>query len=65
MTILKVFSDTPEAMMVKQSVLRRTILAPTATLVYGTDFDFSVFLVLRTGRSDWLMAFNDTPLFAH
>jgi alpha-glucoside transport system substrate-binding protein len=62
--ILKVFSDTPEAMMVKQSGFAGgTILGTYSNLVYGTDFDFFGVPGAQglQGGSDWLMAFNDTP----
>jgi len=62
--ILKVFSDPPEAMMVKQSGFAGgTILGQHPDYVYGTDYDF--FMVPEAkglqGGSDWMMAFNDTP----
>lgn len=62
--ILKVFSDTPEAMMVKQSGFAGgTILGTYSNLIYGTDFDFFGVPGAQglQGGSDWLMAFNDTP----
>lgn len=62
--ILKVFADTPEAMMVKQSGFAGgTITGTYANLAYGTDFDFFGVPGAQglQGGSDWLMAFNDTP----
>jgi len=61
--ILKVFSDPPEAMMVKQSGFAGgTITGTYADLVYGTDFDF--FGVPEAqglqGGSDWMMSFSDS-----
>jgi alpha-glucoside transport system substrate-binding protein len=62
--ILKVFSDPPEAMMVKQSGFAQgTITAEYADLQYGTDFDFFVVPGAQglQGGSDWMMAFSDKP----
>lgn len=61
--ILKVFSDPPEAMMVKQSGFASgTILGTYPDLKYGTDFDF--FQVPGAqgvqGGFDWMMAFSDS-----
>jgi alpha-glucoside transport system substrate-binding protein len=62
--ILKVFSDPPEAMMVKQSGFAGgTVADQYPDLVYGTAYDF--FQVPGAqglqGGADWMMAFNDTP----
>jgi alpha-glucoside transport system substrate-binding protein len=62
--IYKVFSDPPEAMMVKQSGFASgEIVKKYPDLKYGTDFDF--FLVPGAkglqGGADWLMAFKDSP----
>jgi len=62
--IYKVFSDPPEAMMVKQSGFAGgAIAAQFPSLQYGTDYDF--FQVPGAqglqGGSDWLMAFSDKP----
>jgi alpha-glucoside transport system substrate-binding protein len=62
--IYKVFSDPPEAMMVKQSGFAGgEVEAQYPELEYGTDFDF--FQVPGAqgvqGGSDWLMVFNDAP----
>ena len=60
----KVFSDPPEALMVKQSGFASgEVLTKYPSLVYGTDFDF--FGVpgakgLQAGY-DWMLAFKDTP----
>lgn len=62
--IYKVFSDPPEAMMVKQSGFAAgEIVSQYPDLVYGTDYDF--FGVpgaqgVQAG-SDWMMAFSDKP----
>ncbi len=60
----KVFSDPPEALMVKQSGFASgEILTKYPTLVYGTDFDFFGFpgaKGLQAGY-DWMLAFKDTP----
>jgi len=62
--IYKVFSDPPEAMMIKQSGFAGGAIADQyPDLVYGEDFDF--FMVPGAqglqGGSDWMMAFADTP----
>ncbi|MCI0396818.1 MAG: ABC transporter substrate-binding protein [Chloroflexi bacterium] len=62
--ILKVFSDPPEAMMVKQSGFASgTITDQYPDLVYGTDFDFFGVPGAQgvQGGSDWMMAFSDSP----
>jgi alpha-glucoside transport system substrate-binding protein len=62
--ILKVFSDPPEAMMVKQSGFAGgTIVGQYPDLVFGTDYDFFVIPGAKglQGGSDWMMSFNDTP----
>ncbi|NLB71647.1 MAG: carbohydrate ABC transporter substrate-binding protein, partial [Chloroflexi bacterium] len=62
--ILKVFSDTPEAYMVKQSGFASgTLLGTYPDKVYGVDYDFFGVPGAQglQGGSDWLMAFNDTP----
>ncbi len=62
--ILKVFSDPPEAMMVKQSGFAGgTITGTYADLKYGTDYDFFPVPGAQglQGGADWMMAFNDTP----
>ena len=62
--ILKVFSDQPEAYMVKQSGFASgTILGTYPDKVYGVDYDFFGVPGAQglQGGSDWLMAFNDTP----
>jgi len=60
----KVFSDPPEALMVKQSGFASgEILTKYPSLVYGTDFDFFGFpgaKGLQAGY-DWMLAFKDTP----
>ena len=61
--ILKVFSDPPEAMMVKQSGFAQgTITTQYPDLQYGTDFDFFVIPGAQglQGGSDWMMAFSDS-----
>jgi alpha-glucoside transport system substrate-binding protein len=62
--IYKVFSDPPEAMMVKQSGFAGgEVQAQYPDLEYGTDFDF--FQVPGAqgvqGGSDWMMSFSDKP----
>jgi alpha-glucoside transport system substrate-binding protein len=62
--IYKVFSDPPEAMMVKQSGFAGgEVEAQFPDLEYGTDFDF--FMVPGAqgvqGGSDWMMSFSDSP----
>ncbi len=62
--IFKVFSDPPEAMMVKQSGFAGGEVAKQYTdLVYGTDFDFFAVPGAQglQGGADWMMAFTDTP----
>jgi len=62
--ILKVFSDPPEAMMVKQSGFAAgTIVSTYPDLKYGTDYDFFPVPGAKglQGGADWMMAFNDTP----
>ena len=62
--ILKVFSDPPEAMMVKQSGFASgTILAQHPDFKLGTDYDFFVIPGAQglQGGSDWMMAFSDKP----
>jgi alpha-glucoside transport system substrate-binding protein len=62
--ILKVFSDTPEAFMVKQSGFASgTLLGTYPDKVYGKDYDFFGVPGAQglQGGSDWLMVFNDTP----
>jgi len=62
--ILKVFSDPPEAMMVKQSGFAGgTITATYPDLKYGTDFDFFPVPGAQglQGGADWMMAFSDKP----
>jgi len=62
--ILKVFSDPPEAMMVKQSGFAGgTVTAEYPDLQYGTDYDFFVVPGAKglQGGSDWMMAFSDKP----
>lgn len=60
--ILKVFSDPPEAMMVKQSGFASgTILGQFPTLKYGVDYDFFGVPGAKglQGGADWMMAFSD------
>ncbi len=62
--ILKVFSDPPEAFMVKQSGFAAgTITTQYPDYVFGTDYDFFVIPGAKglQGGSDWLMAFSDKP----
>ncbi|MBA4383710.1 MAG: hypothetical protein C0410_03150 [Anaerolinea sp.] len=62
--IIKVFSNPPEAMMVKQSGFAGgTVLATYPDLKYGTDYDFFGVPGAQglQGGSDWLMAFSDKP----
>ncbi|NMB63080.1 MAG: extracellular solute-binding protein [Chloroflexi bacterium] len=62
--ILKVFSDPPEAMMVKQSGFAGgTVAAQYPDLEYGADYDFFAVPGAQglQGGADWLMVFNDTP----
>ncbi len=62
--IYKVFSDPPEAMMVKQSGFAGgEIVKQYPDLQYGTDFDFFAFPGAKgmQGGADFLMAFSDSP----
>lgn len=62
--IYKVFSDPPEAMMVKQSGFAGGVVKEKyPDLEYGTDYDFFAIPGAQglQGGADWLMAFNDTP----
>lgn len=62
--ILKVFSNPPEAMMVKQSGFAGgTILETYPDLEYGVDYDFFGVpgAMGLQGGSDWMMAFSDKP----
>ena len=62
--IYKVFSDPPEAMMVKQSGFAGgEIVKQYPSLQYGTDFDFFAFPGAKgmQGGADYMMAFSDTP----
>jgi alpha-glucoside transport system substrate-binding protein len=62
--IYKVFSDPPEAMMVRQSGFAGgAIQAKFPDLVYGTDYDFFNFPGAKglQGGADLMLAFNDTP----
>lgn len=62
--ILKVFSDPPEAMMVKQSGFAGgTITAQYPDFKYGEDYDFFGVPGAKglQGGSDWMMAFSDKP----
>ena len=61
--IYKVFSDPPEAMMVKQSGFAGGEVAKQyPDLEYGTDYDFFAVPGAQglQGGADWLMAFNDS-----
>lgn len=62
--ILSVFSEPPEALMVKQSGLAGASITETyPDLEYGTDYGFFVIpdaQGLQVG-SDWMLAFNDSP----
>jgi alpha-glucoside transport system substrate-binding protein len=61
--IYKVFSDPPEAMMVKQSGFAGgEIVKQFPDLEYGTDFDFFAVPDAQgvQGGSDWMMAFSDS-----
>jgi alpha-glucoside transport system substrate-binding protein len=60
--IYKVFSDPPEAMMVKQSGFAGgEVAAQYPDLEYGTDYDFFGVPGAQgmQGGSDWMMAFSD------
>lgn len=62
--IYKVFSDPPEAMMVKQSGFAGgEIVKQYPDLEYGVDFDFFGFPGAQglQGGADFLMAFGDSP----
>lgn len=62
--IYKVFSDPPEAMMVKQSGFAGgEIQAKYTDLEYGLDYDFFAVPGAQglQGGADWMMAFQDTP----
>jgi len=62
--ILKVFSDPPEAMMVKQSGFAGgEVSKQYPDLVYGQDYDFFGVPGAKglQGGSDWMMAFSDKP----
>lgn len=62
--ILKVFSDPPEAYMVKQSGFAGgTITTQYPDFVFGEDYDFFVIPGAKglQGGSDWMMAFSDKP----
>ena len=62
--IYKVFSDPPEAMMVKQSGFAGAEAATQyPDLEYGTDYDFFAVPGAQglQGGADWMMAFTDTP----
>lgn len=62
--IHKVYSDPPEAMMVKQSGFAGgAAVEQYPDLVYGTDYDFFAVPGAQglQGGADWLMAFTDTP----
>ncbi len=61
--IYKVFSDPPEAMMVKQSGFAGgQIAAQYPSLKYGTDYDFYGVPGAQglQGGSDWMMSFSDS-----
>ncbi len=62
--IYKVFSDPPEAMMVKQSGFAGgEIAAQYPDLEYGTDYDFFGVPGAQgvQGGADWMMAFSNSP----
>lgn len=62
--ILKVFSDPPEALMVKQSGFAGgTVTGQYADYKYGSDYDFFGVPGAKglQGGSDWMMAFSDKP----
>ncbi|MEA4909716.1 MAG: hypothetical protein GYA17_21565 [Chloroflexi bacterium] len=62
--IYQVFSDPPQAMMVKQSGFAGgEIVAQYPDLEYGTDFDFFTFPGIQgvQGGADFMMVFNDSP----
>lgn len=62
--IYKVFSDPPEAMMVKQSGFAGgEVVKQFPDLEYGVDFDFFAFPGAQgmQGGADYVMAFGDSP----
>ncbi len=62
--IYKVFSDPPEAMMVKQSGFAGgEVAAQYPALVYGADYDFFAVpgALGMQGGADFMMAFGDSP----
>lgn len=62
--IYKLFSDPPEALLVKQSGFAGgEILKQFPNLVYGTDFDFFAFPGAKgmQGGADFMMAFGTSP----
>lgn len=62
--VYKVYSDPPEAMMVKQSGFAGGAIAEQfPDLLYGIDYDFFGVPGAKgvQGGSDWMMAFNNTP----
>ena len=62
--IFKVFSDPPEAMMVKQSGFAGGEVATQyPDLEYGVDYDFFAVPGAQglQGGADWMMAFGDSP----
>lgn len=62
--IYAVFSDPPEAMMVKQSGFAGgEVVKQYPNLVYGTDFDFFTFPGAQgmQGGADYMMAFGTSP----
>jgi alpha-glucoside transport system substrate-binding protein len=62
--IYKVFSDPPEAMMVKQSGFAGgEVTSQYPDLVYGTDYDFFAVPGAQgmQGGADYMMAFGDSP----
>jgi alpha-glucoside transport system substrate-binding protein len=62
--IYKVFSDPPEAMMVKQSGFAGgEVVSQYPDLEYGIDYDFFAFPGAQgmQGGADFLMAFGDSP----
>lgn len=62
--IYKVFSDPPEAMMVKQSGFAGgAVAAQFPELVYGVDYDFFGVPDIQgvQGGASWMMAFSDKP----
>lgn len=63
--VYKVFSDPPEAMMVKQSGFAGgSIIEKYPDLAYGTDYDFFPIPGAQglQGGADWMMAFTDKPV---